>query len=294
MMNSLIDISGKLDADSIALIAWVHEVCSAMGLDVLLIGALARDIHFLHCHGIQPGRATEDIDFAILMPDWGTYEHAKSRLLQHSGYEQDTHHLQRLRTSAGLLMDLIPFGGIESPSGTLRWPPAFTHVMSTIGFQDALKSSLICRVTTAPALEIRIVSIPGIAALKLISWADNYPERRKDAFDLCFILTHYLDAGQSDRLWHEESDLTEVPDFDYESAGARLLGRDVARMASPETRHRLKDILTEELRPDGHHRLIGQWELHEGESEAKLFSILEHFMMGLGEMTENDRIAADS
>jgi len=98
-------------------------------------------------------------------------------------------------------MDLIPFGGIEAPVGTIRWPPEFTHVMSTIGFQDALTTSQTCRVRTTPDLEIQIVSIVGIAALKLLSWADGYPERRKDAIDLQFILTHYLDAGQSERIW---------------------------------------------------------------------------------------------
>jgi len=48
-----------------------------MGLDVLLVGALARDIHFLHCHGIRPGRATMDVDFGVLMSDWDTFEKTK-------------------------------------------------------------------------------------------------------------------------------------------------------------------------------------------------------------------------
>ena len=46
MMNSLIDISGKLDTGVIKCIEQVHAVCSAMDLDVLLVGALARDIYF--------------------------------------------------------------------------------------------------------------------------------------------------------------------------------------------------------------------------------------------------------
>lgn len=287
MMNSLIDISGKLDADVIECIEWVHDTCSTMGLDVLLVGALARDIHFLHCHGIRPGRATMDVDFAVLMPDWDTFKKTRTRLLEKPGYTQDTTQQQRLHTSTGLFMDLIPFGGIEAPAGSIRWPPAFTHVISTIGFQDALATSEMCRVRTAPELEIRIVSIAGIAALKLLSWADGYPERRKDAIDLQFILTHYLDAGQCERIWDAEIDLMDAPDFDYELAGARLLGRDVARMAGPETRRLIIDILTEEFRLDGPHRLIGHWETHEGADEAAMHNILDNFLKGLGEMASD-------
>jgi predicted nucleotidyltransferase len=282
-MKPLIDISGKLDADIIDCIAWMHRVCSEMGLPVLLIGALARDIHFLHRHGILPGRATMDVDFAVLMPDWDTFEDTMDRLLTHPGYMPDRLEQQRLRTNTGLAMDIIPFGGLEAPAGTVRWPPAFSHAISTIGFADALRTSRICRVRTAPTLDTRIVSIAGIAALKLLSWADGYPERQKDAIDLRFLLLHYLDAGQRERLWEDEMDLLEAPGFDYEQAGARLLGRDVGRMASPDTRRRLMDLLREELRTAGRHRLIGQWHGREGEDETASFDILEQFFKGIGE-----------
>ncbi len=283
MMNTLIDISGKLDADLIECIERVHMVCSTMSLDVLVVGALARDMHFLHCHGIRPGRATLDIDFAVLTPDWDTFANMKERLLGIPGYTQDRTQQQRLHTGTGLMMDLIPFGGIESPAGMIRWPPALTQVMSTIGYREALATSQMCRVRATPDLNIRVVSIAGIAALKLLAWADSYPERKKDAIDLHFLLTNYLDAGQSERLWDAEIDLVDVPDFDYQLAGARLLGRDVARMAGPETRGRLIKILTSELRVDGQHRLIGQWGLREGEDETSMFKMLEHFVMGLEE-----------
>lgn len=286
MTNSLIDISGKLETDIVACIEWVATVCTSMGLDVLLVGALARDIHFFHCHRIPTGRATMDIDFAVLTPDWGTFEEMKVRMLENPNYTRDISQLQRLRTNTGLLMDLIPFGGIETSPGVIHWPPSFTQIMSTIGFQDALSTSMTCRVRSTPELDIRIVSIAGIAALKLISWADSYAERKKDALDFHFILTHYLDAGQSERLWITESDLMDVPDFDYELTGARMLGRDVARMARPETLHRILDILAEELRPGRRHRLIAQWDSHANAEEATAYSFLESFMKGIAETSD--------
>ena len=104
-MNSLIDISGTLDAGLIDCIECVHVVCSTMGLDVLLVGAVARDIHFLHSYGIRPGRATMDVDVAVLMPDWDTFGRMKARLLEKPGYKPDRYQQQRLHASEGRLAD---------------------------------------------------------------------------------------------------------------------------------------------------------------------------------------------
>jgi len=87
-----------------------------------------------------------------------------------------------------------------------------------------------------------------------------------------------FDAGLSERLWDAESDLMDITDFDYEPASARLPGRDVARMVGPETRHRLIDILTGDLRPDGRGRLMAQWDDH---GCAKAYSILASFAQGI-------------
>ncbi len=48
--------------------------------------------------------------------------------------------------------------------------------------------------------------------------------------------THYLDAGNLQRLYTEASHLLDALDFDYEEAGAWLLGHDMARLL-PESAH---------------------------------------------------------
>jgi predicted nucleotidyltransferase len=49
----------------------------------------------------------------------------------------------------------------------------------------------------------------------------------------------YLDAGNQDRLWREETDLM-GKNFDYERAGSRLLGRDMAKILNPGIKKTVK------------------------------------------------------
>jgi predicted nucleotidyltransferase len=82
--------------------------------------------------------------------------------------------------------------------------------------------------------------------LKLIAWNEKYPERAKDAQDIRYIMQHYIDAGNADRLDSEDSDLRKEKDFDYEKASARILGRDIAKIAIDEAVSLLLEILKRE------------------------------------------------
>lgn len=90
-----------------------------------------------------------------------------------------------------------------------------------------------------------MINLAGLALLKLISWDDNPERRSKDASDLFLIIRHYLEAGNLDRLFEEESDLIE-DNYDYNLASARLLGRDVRNISSPTTKTKLIEILKRE------------------------------------------------
>ncbi len=43
-------------------------------IDVLLVGAMARDLLLFYAHGIKATRATEDIDFAFALASWSDFE----------------------------------------------------------------------------------------------------------------------------------------------------------------------------------------------------------------------------
>lgn len=56
-----------------AVLAEVVRAAAAVGVEVLVIGAVARDILIRHLLGARPERATKDVDVAVAVPDWAAY-----------------------------------------------------------------------------------------------------------------------------------------------------------------------------------------------------------------------------
>lgn len=92
-----------------------------------------------------------------------------------------------------------------------------------------------------------IVSLPGLAMLKLLAWNDRRLASTKDAQDLALLLRLYGDFAR-DRLFDSESDLMERHGFDLEMAGAELLGHDIGATASEATAPHLLSIMCGENR----------------------------------------------
>lgn len=128
--------------------------------------------------------------------------------------------------------------------------------MSTVGFSEAIENAITVRLRTDPDLDVRIPTPAGMAIMKLISWHEKYPERKKDAIDLLFLMKEYINAGNDDRLHAEDSDIVAMEDFDYDMASPRLLGRDMSRIAGTETLVAIRQILDEETNEDSSHRLV--------------------------------------
>lgn len=254
-MNSLLDLSGKIDPLSAALFASVSETAGSLGIAFFVVGATARDMIFELGFERRSQRATLDRDFGVRVRSWAEFERLKESLLT-SGLFQKTREVRKLRFRGELEVDIVPFGGVADDQGEIRWPPDGDIVMSTLGFEDAYRAAQRVRVMANPPLDILVASIPGLTILKLISWADRAHERTRDAIDLAFILEHYLDAGNIDRLYEENFDLVDIENFDYVRAGARLLGRDLARIAASETLNRIGEILARETSDEGRHSLL--------------------------------------
>ncbi len=93
--------------------------------------------------------------------------------------------------------------------------------------------------------------------MKIIAWDDKHSETDKDADDLAFIIRRYIDAGNDERLFSSDKDLIDnQEDFDYESASARLLGRDMAAISHHKTARIVLDILNRETGKQDRYRLV--------------------------------------
>ena len=96
---------------------------------VMVVGATARDILVSAVTGAPPARATQDIDIAVAVSSWSDV-HRLTEGLERSGRASHRYRVD------GCPVDIIPFGGIESPGRTITWPD--DHEMNVLGFQEAL------------------------------------------------------------------------------------------------------------------------------------------------------------
>ena len=255
-MSNLLDLSGKIDPASLALFETLRDVTGSLGVAFFVVGATARDMILELGYGLPSKQATLDKDFGVRVASWDAFEKLKESLLTSGQFKQNKE-VQRLRYRGELLIDILPFGEIADAKGEIRWPPDEDLVMSMVGFEDAYRVAREVRVRASPPLDILVASIPGLTIMKLVSWADRPEARSRDAVDLAHILERYLDVDNNyDRLLEAHMDLVEIEGFDYVRAGARLLGRDIARIGEPETIGRIREILAKETADQGHGRLI--------------------------------------
>ena len=241
MKSMLFDISEKIDEPIIDALREVNRVADALGISFFVVGAAARDIILKHCYGIEPRRMTRDIDLGVKVESWALFDRLMDSLIATKRFAT-TKDRQRLKFGE-LLVDIIPFGRIANGQYRISWPPEHEIIMSLVGFKEAYEHAIIVRLSSAPVLDIKIPSLPGLALMKLISWKEQYPKRKKDAHDLLLIMDKYEEAGIFERLYNEELELLQVENFDTRLSSIRLLGRHMALIADDHTSGIVMSIL---------------------------------------------------
>lgn len=254
MNDILLDLSGKIDAAHVAALSLLKQVADSAHIPFFVVGATARDYILEFGHGRTSYRMTRDIDIGVKVADWGQYETLASALLA-TGKFIATRNKHRFLFGE-VIVDIVPFGPVADQNKMIRWPSEHEHIMSVLGFQEAYDHSIRVRLSSDPLLEIKVSTLAGLALIKLIAWHDAYPERQKDAEDLLFIMHKYEDAGNMDRLYEKEHALLEEEGFDNRLAGIRLLGRDMARIADPDTRTAIESILNRETEENSQYKLL--------------------------------------
>jgi predicted nucleotidyltransferase len=235
-----------LEMPLLAVIRALDQVTKQLNIAYFIIGATARDILMEHVYGLETTRATRDVDFAVAVSSWDEFDRLKTQLIA-SGEFAASENAHRLTFGEGLgayPLDMVPFDGVER-DGEIAWPPKGDFVMNVTGYTDAYNSAL--NVEIEPGFNVKIVSLPALAVLKILAWNDR-PERDKHPSDVLLILRNYCYAGQFDRLYADAVDLLEKYGYDIELAGAALLGRDVARDVAKETRTQVINVFANEKR----------------------------------------------
>jgi len=245
------NLTGKIDKKTVALLSEIDTIARDLKLAFFIVGATARDILLQHVHGIHTTRATLDVDIGVFVSDWEQFRTLKEALV-HTGKFSPTRQAQRLRFDDELLLDIIPFGGVAEEDHSIAWPTEYDTKLSVAGFQECYQHAVSVLVRAEPDLVVKVVSLAGLAILKLVSWDDNIERRGKDAADLIFIMKNYIAAGNMDRFF-EEAEILKEELSDYDRSSARFLGREITRMAGQPTKAKLTDILEREATsPQGH------------------------------------------
>ena len=265
---------------------WTAEVLSLLDAafrelecPYVLVGATARDILLVHVYGLTPMRATRDVDLGVAVESWDRFTALRSGLLDR-GLAEQPGILHRLLVRSAhaqhpVPVDIIPFGGIAEPGRRVAWPPDATTVMNVAAFEEARATAL--HIQIKAGLLIPVVSLPGLAALKLIAWMDR--QNSKDASDFFQILRKYSQAGLFDRLYGNALPVLESVQFSHERAAAILLGRDVRRFSNDHTAAQLAALLSDHARLE---RLVGQMPdgLWDKEKMAEADDLLDLFVRG--------------
>lgn len=267
MTKSLLNLSGKIDNSTVSIYETISTAASSLSIAFFVVGATARDMIFQLGYGIDTGRATVDVDLGVRVSNWKQFTKLKDELIA-TGVFAATKMVHRLTYGITLPVDIVPFGAIADGSGEIKWPPKFETKMTVFGFEEAFQHAQLVRLRDDPVLDIPFASTAGLTLMKLSAWRDRAPNSHKDALDLAFLMRHYLDAGNRERLAEEHSGWLLEDDFDYELSSARLLGIDVGKLVSGEAKVRVLDWLDNETGDEDGYPLVEAMTRRETTSQA--------------------------
>ncbi len=250
MTNTLLHLQKKIPEQIVDILRHVSDASRSLDIKTFVIGATARDLIFEYVYGAKIRRKTEDVDFAIAVASWSEYGRLKRVLIDSDKFRDDLKQEQRIwwvGEPGEMRVDLVPNGGVEPKERKIHFPPTGDFAMSTMGFREVSENLLNLNITEDFAIDI--ISLAGLVLLKFVAYNDRPGMRKRDIQDIWFVAQNYLLAGNEERLYETsfgDGDLLDDDRFDYQIAGARLLGRDLGPLLNDETREIITKTLSEE------------------------------------------------
>lgn len=236
-----LDLSRRTDLQvPIAVIAELTHRATVAHLEILLIGAAARDLVVHAPRAAAPKRATVDVDVAVAVTGDGAYADFVRGLDRVGSVE---HKFLVL----GIEVDVVPFGPIEE-GRSVRF--ADDHELDVTGIAEASKGAV--RVMLPGGVTVHVASLAAQAAMKVLAWRDRRHDTRKDAPDLAEILRASSEGVYGDATWEDEEALRAM-DFDIITAGAYRTGRLAAGPFAPPDAASVLAVLDD---PQSHEALI--------------------------------------
>lgn len=218
-------------------------------LPLYVVGARARDIAMKLMKGDEPKRRTEDLDVAIAIDNWQTYDDI-CQTLQNNHFKQyrntQKFYYKGDNEDIDFEVDIVPFGNIAIDE-KISWPPEGNPVMSVKCFQDVMKGAITVDVNNI--VKVKMAPLCGQFLIKLDTWNDRHTATDKDAEDMLFIMKNYLDIQL---VYQKDNVPPDVVNFEDESTdtiiwGAQWLAFDISKLLSAEHLQFYTDLIAEEI-----------------------------------------------
>ena len=222
-----------------------------MGREFYVIGATARDIVMQQLLDTESRRRTRDLDIAIAIPDWDTFEEVKQKLIA-DGFEKSMDMQQRF-FYGDYELDIVPYGVVAKEDDNIYWPPEEIVAMSVKGFDEVLSEAI--TVSIDDEFKVKIASLHGLFLLKLNAWFDRNAKTNKDAEDMSSILSNYFMANL-DREIHQE--VYDWENFDEYIVGGYWLAHDLVTLLNVNQLNYYKEVIDGELAKQEESRLVNQ------------------------------------
>jgi predicted nucleotidyltransferase len=216
--------------EQIAAAKELKAICDTLHAEIVVIGAMAY-LSWIEDHH----RHTLDIDVAVTV-DLDDYQHLVA-LLRSSGWLQEPKREHRWTTPNGVRIDIIPAGPTLRASNVLEWPISGIH-MSLVGFEHVFKDSV--PHLLGSGLTLKVIPLPVVALLKVVSYADDPHRRQKDVQDFAAILKRF-NPDDARRF----SDDVIATGLEYQVIGAFLIGKDLSPLCSAEERQLVVSFITQ-------------------------------------------------
>lgn len=236
-----------VDEEKLAILQDVNSATAESGIDWFLCGAFSRVLLCEGFHGLQNGRGTYDLDFAICVKTLEEFTNLRSFLCEQFPFEQDPNMEQRLiHTKSRLLVDLIPFGEFARPDNKYFWAPDNAFEMYVQGYDEALSTALVFEVNNE--LRIRLAGYAEQFLLKLFAWKDRRTRRGKDdAQDLAYFLKN-AEAGVPRNDFHTKySEIHDALGYYEDLTSIYILGSNIKTIFSGTTVKKAVQLIENEL-----------------------------------------------
>ena len=239
-----------MNPDLLKAVVDVNATADALGIKVVLVGALMMEFTTEIRPDYPQPKKTNDADFAIFVDSWESFNRLRAAL-EEKGYPRHPRVEHRMANEAkSIMIDLIPIGGGITTDGKIVWPES-EQVMTVIGFSE------VCAATATEVREglpkVPVITVPGFVLLKIIAFQDRFEKGdlkyANDVEHLAYWFEQYASISDKDERRFTLLEQEGWKDLDVNFAGAALLGREVRPLCSAAALARIRKFIQDSLDP---------------------------------------------